>query len=107
MKKKCFLVDFENVGIQGIEGIKRLTKNDLIILFYNQQNLKQIGKILSMYQMKYNIKIIELLNKGKNYLDFQIINTLGFLSSLYKNEYIYYIVSKDNGMDIGDRKSVV
>lgn len=106
MKSRYYLIDLENVGINGLEGIDKLTKNDKIIIFYGKQNLKLITKILLKYQNDYHIEIKELYIQGKNNLDFQIINTLGFLVGFYKEKYDYYIISNDHGMDIGIRNCI-
>lgn len=92
-----YLIDFENVGSDGLCGTEQLTENDNVIIFYSTNS----GKIsMKMHQCictsRANFKYFEISAGGKNALDFQLSTFLGFLLAKSENEE-FFIISKDRG----------
>lgn len=94
-----FLIDTENVGWAGVNGIEKLGSEDLVYVLYNKnfkiQNVK--GEIV-INIVESNAKcILEKVNiPGKNSLDFQLSCIVGRNIERYSNAKII-IVSNDNG----------
>ena len=93
------LVDYENVLTSGLEGVKFLTRDDTLIIFYSgacqtirNDELRKIRKSKCKWEIK------KLLRTGKNGLDFYIASRVGAILTADSNAYIG-IVSKDNGFN--------
>ena len=95
-----YLIDYENVKAEGLNGIEELTKEDVVHIFYSENADKLTFEMLNMI-MKSQAKIIyQKVKVGhKNALDFQLTSYLGYLIGASGKEALcdYYIVSKDNG----------
>lgn len=97
---KYFLVDSENVHLNGLVGIKNLTKEDTVIIFLTTQCSKKERNKINEYKntLECNILTMECDCGTKNALDFQLVSYLGLLIGEHRNEHSeYYIVSKDKG----------
>lgn len=97
--KRYFLVDMENVQFHGLVGIKTLTKDDTVILFFTD-NCKGDWTNVDKYKNESECTILTMnVDCGaKNALDFQLVSYLGLLIGENKKDKIeYYIVSKDKG----------
>ena len=98
-----YLIDYENVKADGLDGIEELDREDVVHIFYSENADKLTFDMLHMI-MKSRAKIIyQKVSVGrKNALDFQLSSYLGYLigGSDEKGRYNYYIVSKDNGYDV-------
>ena len=94
--KQIFLIDYENVGLQGLVGISNLKAEDELVIFYSG-DISAVMEILSAYEDK-GIKIsYECLSSvGKNALDFMISVRVGY-ECRAKSKKEIHIVSKDNG----------
>ena len=96
-----YLVDYENVNKAGLNGVSKLSKDDVVWIFYTE-NADSISfglhKRLNESQATINYKKVQ---KGtKNALDFQLSSFLGYLIKENENtNYNYYIVSKDKGFN--------
>lgn len=92
-----YLIDFENVGSDGLCGTEELTEKDSVYIFYSSNS----GRIsMKMHQCiccsRANFKYFEISVGGKNALDFQLSTFLGYLISRKDTEEIF-IISKDRG----------
>ena len=92
-----YLIDFENVGSDGLCGTDNLTESDAVYIFYSSNS----GRIsMQMHQCicnsKANFTYFEITTGGKNALDFQLSSFLGYLISKNQSEDLY-IISKDRG----------
>lgn len=103
MKKYYFFVDYENVNVDGMNGLDKLTENCTVIIFYTDaaQTLT-FGLHRRINLSKADIKFKKVKCGTKNALDFQLCSQLGFTISenkyAFPNDVCYYfIVSKDNG----------
>ena len=95
----CYFIDYENVNISGIEGVKNLKPEDTVYIFYSEQ-IKNIlfEKCIELVKSKAKIEFIKISKPGKNSLDFQLATYLGYILGKEKKQSIY-IISKDTGFD--------
>lgn len=92
-----YLIDFENVGSDGLCGTEELTEKDRVYIFYSSNS----GRIsIKMHQCicrsKAEFSYFEISAGGKNALDFQLSTFLGFLVAQNDEDRIY-VISKDRG----------
>lgn len=95
-----YLVDFENVKKDGLDGIHKLEKEDRVCILYSKNadsiTFEQHKRIM---ESKAEITLCKVDVGSKNALDFQLATQLGFLIA-NKEADSYYIVSKDKGFEI-------
>lgn len=90
-----YLIDFENVGEAGFNGIEKLQKEDTVIVFYSKNSCKKISiDIFGRNVHHAEIRFIKAEVGTKNALDFQLVSYLG---CLIQDREEYHIISKDNG----------
>ena len=89
-----YLVDYENVGQSGLEAISNVTKDDIVILFFNKQQKIELHCLATLNT---NIELIET-PQGNQELDKHLVSYLGYLIGINAN-IDYYIVSNDTGFD--------
>lgn len=95
-----FLIDYENVNVDGFNGLSSCTENDYIKIFYTKgAETLTFGLHRRLSESKSKIEYYKVENGSKNALDFQLSSYLGYLISSNPNEK-YYIVSKDKGYEI-------
>ncbi len=92
-----YLVDYENVKKDGLNGISELSEKDTVCIFYSQ-NADTITFSLhkKMNESKAEILFHKVEVGTKNALDFQLATYLGYVIALKKDK-DYYLVTKDNG----------
>lgn len=95
-----YLVDFENVKKDGLDGVHLLNSEDKVCIFYSKNadsiTFDQHRRIM---ESKADIELCKVEVGSKNALDFQLATQLGFLVA-NKAAAQYYIVSKDKGFEI-------
>ncbi len=93
-----YLVDFENVKIDGLKDMKGIGKGDSMIIFYSE-NCKSItlDVIDSIMALKLDYSSFKVKVGSKNALDFQLTSYLGYLIGKYGSGAVYHIVSEDKG----------
>ena len=94
-----YLVDYENVKSQGLNGVNKLPAEDVVCIFYSEHaDTLTFGLHRRINESKANI-IFQRVEVGqKNALDFQLSSYLGYI--IHENlpkPYNYYIVTKDQG----------
>ncbi len=96
---KIYLIDYENVNEQGLEGVKALQNGDLVNIFYSV-NIKSMPfeRSIELAQSQATVETYLIKKTGKNYLDFQLTTLLGYLICKYEQAE-FFIVSKDTGFD--------
>lgn len=95
-----FLIDYENVHVEGFNGLMNCTENDSIKIFYTKgADTLTFGLHRRLSETKAKIEYLKVENGSKNALDFQLSSYLGFLIANHSDEK-YYIVSKDKGYEI-------
>lgn len=95
-----YLVDFENVKKDGLDGIHKLEEGDMVCIFYSKNadsiTFDQHRRIM---ESKAEIDFCKVDVGSKNALDFQLATQLGYLIANQSAD-TYYIVSKDKGFEI-------
>ncbi|MBR0400607.1 MAG: hypothetical protein IJH95_07345 [Mogibacterium sp.] len=97
-----YLVDYENVNTQGLNGVNKLPKEDVVCIFYSENaDSLTFGLHRRLNESKANI-IFQRVEVGKkNALDFQLSSYLGYLiHENMGNPYDYYIVTQDRGYEV-------
>jgi len=106
--KRVLYIDFENVSQQGLRGIQKLTKNDLVRIFLGPKCSKMslIDADL-VFHCDATVELIKNDQIGKNALDFIIMVHLGY-DIAKKTGNAYYVVSNDKGYEpaINEMKSM-
>lgn len=88
-----YLVDFENVGNDGLCGIENLQPDDKLVIFISVNSNKV--NVLGLAQCKAPIYFVySMVNGCHDYMDFQIATACGMYAS--NNEDVC-IISNDNG----------
>ncbi len=99
---RVFLVDYENVKTQGLNGIGKLTENDTVCIFYSENaDSMTFGLHRRLMETKANVQYQKVEVGYKNALDFQLSSYLGYVISQNRfngiTNCLYYIVTKDQG----------
>ena len=102
-----YLIDYENVYIDGLQGIEKLTQQDSVHMFYTQN---RCGLTFGLYQQLISCKAEIHLNEVamslknndpvKNALDIQLMMFLGYVIGTRQSHEIY-IISKDKDFRLG------
>jgi hypothetical protein len=95
-----YLVDFENIGTDGIKDLAGVKANDFMILFYSDQckNIT-LDVIDSIARLHLQFRAYKVKTGTKNALDFQLSSYLGYLIGKGEADSRFYIVSNDKGYD--------
>lgn len=99
VKKRLYLVDYENVSDAGLVGVDQLTGFDSVVIFYGSK-VKTIAyeSLISITSSNAAIEHLKAEKTAKNYLDFQLTTYLGY--KLGKDNYEeVFVISKDSGFD--------
>ena len=97
VKKRLYLVDYENVSDAGLVGVDQLTGFDSVVIFYGSK-VKTIAyeSLISITSSNAAIEHLKAEKTAKNYLDFQLTTYLGY--KLGKENYDeVFVISKDSG----------
>ena len=94
-----YFIDYENVRVDGLKGVAKLTEDDSVCIFYSEnQDKLTFGLHRRLCESKAKIEYIKIKLDRKNALDFQLASILGY--KIAKNEeQEFVIVSKDKGYD--------
>ncbi|MBQ9982350.1 MAG: hypothetical protein IJP18_07250 [Oscillospiraceae bacterium] len=94
-----YLIDFENVGSDGLNGTQQLSENDTVIIFYSANSNKLSMEMhRCICKSPAHFEYFAISTGGKNALDFQLSTYLGFLITQSEDKN-FYIISKDNGFE--------
>ncbi len=94
-----YLIDYENVNKDGLNGVSKLTEEDKVIIFYSARaDRMTFGLHRRLNETKAVIEYRRVDVGGHNALDFQLATYLGFLISSDSSEE-YCIVSNDRGFE--------
>ena len=97
MDLAVYLIDYENVNTDGLNGISRLSAEDTVIIFYSENaDRMTFGLHRRLNESKATIDIRKVDVGGSNALDFQLGTYLGYLIALDREQQ-YNIVSNDRG----------
>lgn len=92
-----YLVDFENVGVGGMDGVEKLSDCDRVVIFYGKQAAAvPFERHIEIASSRAEVRYIKVDKTGKNFLDFQLSSYCGYLiGSTEEKDFI--IISRDNG----------
>ena len=94
-----YLIDYENVNKDGLNGVSRLTEKDRVIIFYSARaDRMTFGLHRRLNETKALVEYRRVDVGGHNALDFQLATWLGFLIAQDSDEE-YCIVSNDKGFE--------
>ena len=95
-----YLVDYENVKMDGLKDLTGVNNGDTMILFYSDQ-CKNISLDIMDCIVNRNIQFrcSKVATGTKNALDFQLSSHLGYLIGQASPNAKYYIISNDKGFD--------
>lgn len=94
-----YLVDYENVNKDGLNGIGKLDSNNSVYIFYSEKaDSMTFGLHRRLMETKANVEFFKVAVGTKNSLDFQLVSFLGYKIAKNEDE-SYVIVSKDKGYD--------
>lgn len=94
-----YLVDYENVNLNGMVGIENLEEKDHVIVFLgNNTGAIPFEWHIRILDSKAQVKYIKCGKVCKNYLDFQLATFCGYIMAGLEHEKVY-VVSKDKGFD--------
>ena len=94
-----YLIDYENVNKDGLNGVSRLTEKDTVIIFYSAKaDRMTFGLHRRLNETKAVVEYRRVDVGGHNALDFQLSTYLGFLIAKDSSEE-YCIVSNDRGYE--------
>ena len=91
-----YLIDFENVGCDGMKGIECIADDDIVTVFYNDTCKMFINDILAFRDFIDRVEFKLMKRSGSNYLDFYLSATVGRLMAMNPDAAVV-IVSKDKG----------
>lgn len=105
-----FLIDYENVGNEGMKGCHYLNASDYIIIFYSETRKNMERRFLEdITNSGCTFEICKLCKNGKNALDFYMTSKLGELFGAGFEE-TAVIVSRDAGFqavrDYWDKRAI-
>lgn len=92
-----YLVDYENVNKDGLNGVGKLDSNHSVYIFYSEKaDSMTFGLHKRLMETKASVDFFKVKVGTKNSLDFQLVSFLGYL--IAKNEEdTFVVVSKDTG----------
>lgn len=95
-----YLVDFENVKCDGLTGIDKLSKNDIVYIFYSINADRITFELHNMINSSLaTIRFYNVPVGTKNALDFQLATYLGYMISENKKDE-FVIVTKDKDYSV-------
>ena len=76
-----YLVDFENVGVGGMDGVEKLSDRDRVVIFYGKQAAAvPFERHIEIASSRAEVRYIKVDKTGKNFLDFQLCRYSGYMS---------------------------
>ena len=94
-----YFVDYENVKTHGLDGIGKLAKDDIVIIFYSANADSLTFGLHKRINESMATVVYQKVDVGrKNALDFQLSSYLGYIIRENLDKPVnYYIVTKDQG----------
>ena len=97
MEETYYLIDFENVGLKGLEGAQNLTKSDWIHLFSTRNAPKINTATLANFNAT-NLLVHEVPAKSQS-VDMHLVSYLGYLLGSHEAAPQIVILSNDTDYD--------
>ena len=95
--KSFYLIDFENIGISGIENALHFASDSTVVLFSTKNTAKINIGVLSAFNTV-NLKVYDVA-EGSQSVDKHLLSYLGFLIGREGASAKYVVISKDTGYD--------
>ncbi len=94
-----YLIDYENVNYNGLDGIETLGPDDEVALFYSSKASSiPLELTIRISQSKASFCYLKVKKTGKNYLDFQLSALSGYIvATTRQTEFV--VISNDTGFD--------
>ncbi|MBQ9850682.1 MAG: hypothetical protein IJO36_08270 [Clostridia bacterium] len=94
-----YFIDYENVHIDGLKGVAKLSEDDTVCIFYSEKaNTMTFGLHKRLIESKAKIEYYKSLTGTPHSLDFQLASIVGYkIAKEEASEYV--IISKDKGFD--------
>jgi hypothetical protein len=97
INKIYYLIDFENVGSNGLKGCEQLKKTDQIHLFYtNNANKISLDVFCNRGEAELYVHKVPVKNQSA---DMHLVTYLGYLIGTNSEDCSYVIISKDTDFD--------
>ena len=75
-----FLVDYENVSASGLDGLEKLTEEDVVYIFYTENaDRLTFDAHRRLLESRAAVRYYKVESGTKNALDFQLVSFLGYL----------------------------
>ena len=97
MQETYYLIDFENVGLKGLEGAQNLTKSDWVHLFSTRNAPKINTATLANFNAT-NLLVHEVPAKSQS-VDMHLVSYLGYLLGSHETAPQIVILSNDTDYD--------
>jgi hypothetical protein len=95
-----YLIDYENTGENGLDGLTELGNSDQVVIFYSENADKMSFDLhRKLQECHAAIEFRKIATGKKNALDFQLAAYLGYLMAREENGR-FCIVSKDLGYEV-------
>ena len=95
-----YLIDYENTGESGLNGLTELESSDEVVIFYSENADKMSFDLhRKLQECRALIEFRKIATGKKNALDFQLAAYLGYLMAKEENGR-FCIVSKDLGYEV-------
>lgn len=101
-----YLIDYENVYIEGLTGLEQLSAKDEVVIFYTQNRCGLTFELhRRLISCRASLRLMEVTalstrkNTVKNALDLQLSMYIGYLVGSRPKEPLY-IISKDTDFDL-------
>lgn len=95
-----YLIDYENTGENGLDGLTELESNDRVVIFYSENADKMSFDLhRKLQECRGVIEFRKIATGKKNALDFQLAAYLGYLMAK-EEKGRFFIVSRDLGYEV-------
>ncbi len=104
--KRVFFVDYENVDTNGLDGLSRLTPQDIVYIYYSEAHSRMsFGLHRRICESKSEFIYRKIRDTRKNALDNELMREAETVIGDKKGD--YYIISNDKGYRNFVKKMVV
>ena len=97
--KRYFFVDYENVNVDGMQGVGKLLETDCVLIYYSKNaETLTFGLHRRINESNADFDYIRILDEIKNALDVRLLDNIREIIKTNRNAE-YYIVSNDKDYD--------
>ena len=100
--KRLFIVDYENQASLNFIDKFNLNTCDRVVLFYSKSQDKiSIDRLMELKESGCHLEFVRAEVGIPNALDFQLVVFATEQMRRYRENYVYYIVTEDKGIELG------